>query len=180
MLLSAEQSLLAVIDLQERLAVAMHGLEPVLDNTAVLIQSADRLGIPVLLTEQYPRGLGSTLPRIGAMVPPERTIEKMEFSAASNGEFQRRLAASGRSQIVVCGTEAHVCVLQTVLGLSGQGYTPVMVRDACTSRRVASLEAACARAAGAGAQVVTTEMVVFEWLRRAGTDEFRALSKLIK
>ena len=180
MLLNRDQSALIVVDYQERLAPAMHDLEATLARAMTLIETAHRLDVPVLLTEQYPKGLGPSVAPLATMVAADCRVEKIEFSAAANSGFRRRLEALDRQEVVVCGIEAHVCVLQTVLELSHQGYRAILVRDACTSRRTVDAEAAFARAAVAGVEVVTTEMVAFEWLRHAGTDEFRAVSRLIK
>lgn len=180
MVLNRDRAALIVVDFQERLAPAMHDLDETLARATTLIETANRLDVPVLLTEQYPKGLGRSLAPIDALIRADCRVEKLEFSAAANTDFSRRLAALDRQEAVVCGIEAHVCVLQTVLELAEQGYRTVMVRDACTSRRPDDAEAAFARAAVAGVELVTSEMVAFEWLRRAGTDEFRAVSRLIK
>ena len=171
---------LIVIDVQERLAPAMHGLPALLRNTEILMQAAARLAVPVIVTEQYPKGLGRTVESIAALAPPDAMIEKISFSAAGSDDFDRRLQDLDRKEPVICGIEAHVCVLQTALRLRDQGLRTWLVRDATTSRRPESAAAALERAARAGVEPVTTEMVVFEWMRRAGTPEFRELSALIK
>lgn len=180
MVLEAGRSVLIVVDMQERLAPAMHGLEPVLHNAGVLMQAAARLGVPVVVTEQYPKGLGHTVAPLAALTPPGAVVEKAEFSAALNDAFNRRLAGLGRPDAVICGIEAHVCVLQTALDLAGRGIPTTVVRDAATSRTMLSAETAFARAARHGVEIATTEMVVFEWLRRADSPAFRELSRLIK
>lgn len=180
MIIEAPRSLLLVIDLQDRLAPAMDGLDPVLANGRILLQAARHAGVPVLATEQYPKGLGRTVAPIAELVAADAIVEKVEFSAAANSDVARRIAEAGRPDIVVFGIEAHVCVLQTVLDLRSAGRRVAMVRDACTSRQPESAAAAYGRAARWGADVVTTEMVCFEWLRRAGTPAFKAVSQLIK
>lgn len=180
MLLNADRSVLIVIDVQERLAPAMDGLPALLRNTEILMRAAARLGVPMILTEQYPKGLGRTVEPLAALAPPEAVVEKITFSAAGADDFNRRLADLERSDPVICGIEAHVCVLQTALDLARRGLSTCLVRDATTSRKPESAAAACERAAGQGVTLVTTEMVAFEWLRRAGTPEFRELSALIK
>lgn len=180
MVLDAKRSVLIVVDMQERLAPAMHGLEPVLRNAGILMQAAARLAVPVVVTEQYPQGLGRTVEPVAGLAPPGSVVEKVEFSAALNDAFNRRLAELDRPVAVVCGIEAHVCVLQTALDLAGRGVTTAVVRDACTSRVPLSAETAYARAARHGIEIVTTEMVVFEWLRRADSPLFRELSRMIK
>ena len=180
MLMEAERSVLVVIDVQGRLAPAMQDPAPLLRNLAILMQAASTLEIPVVVTEQYPRGLGSTLPDLAALAPADAIVEKIEFSAARNDAFNRRLATLGRSDPIVCGIEAHVCVLQTALDLNERGMNTWLVTDATASRSPANAAAAHARAGRQGVGLVTTEMAVFEWLRRADTPLFRKLSALIK
>ena len=180
MIIEAHRSLLLAIDLQERLTPAMADLEPVLANGRILLQAAKETEVPVLATEQYPKGLGRTVDPIAALVDPADIVEKVEFSAAANPTLDRRIGESDRPDVVLFGIEAHVCVLQTVLDLRSSGRQVALVRDACTSRQPESAAAAYDRAARAGADVVTTEMVCFEWLRRAGTPAFKAVSRLIK
>ncbi len=179
-MLSADRSVLIVIDVQERLAPAMHELQRFLSNTEILMRAAARLGVPMILTEQYPKGLGPTLPAIAGLAPEDAIVEKISFSAAGSGEFDQRFAVLDRQEPVICGIEAHVCVLQTALNLNELGYRTSLVRDATTSRRPESAEAACDRAIRNGVDLVTTEMVVFEWMRQAGTPEFKELSALIR
>ncbi len=180
MILKAERSVLVLIDVQERLAPAIDGLEPLLDRVELLLRAAGALGVPILVSEQHPRGLGPTLPRLAGLIPPDATVDKLEFSAAANPRFRARLAALDRPQVVVCGMEAHVCVLQTALELAVGGADTALVRDASGSRLPANVEAACRRAAAHGVDVVTAEMVVFEWLGRAGTPAFKQVSPLLK
>ena len=178
--LRAEDCVLIVVDVQERLAPAVSGHETVVANTRILQQAAGRLDVPVLVSEQYPRGLGPTIGSVASLVTPDQVIEKIEFSAAANATFAARLADLGPRTAVVCGMEAHVCVLQTAMDLAATGASVSLVRDACGSRDPANADTAFARAARDGIAIVTTEMVVFEWLYQAGSPEFRELSRLIK
>ena len=180
MLLDADRSVLIVIDVQERLAPAMHELAQFLRNTEILMRAAARLEVPMIVTEQYPKGLGPTVEAVAALAPPEAVVEKTSFSAAGSDGFDRRLSQLGRDEPVICGIEAHVCVLQTALRLQERGMMTRMVRDAATARRPESALAAYERATRTGIELVTTEMVVFEWMRQAGTPLFRELSALIK
>lgn len=184
MLLEARRSQLIVVDIQDRLMPAIHEGERVVRHARTLIAAADRLAIPLMVTEQYPKGLGHTVAAVREALPGEaRVFEKITFSAASDRVFADAVAdgrAAGRSQVVLCGAEAHVCVLQTALGLKEMGYDVFVVGDAVSSRSPHSVSAATARLLHAGCHWITTEMAVFEWLERAGTDEFRALSALIK
>jgi nicotinamidase-related amidase len=184
MLLNADRSQLLVVDTQARLMPAIAEAERVLRHAEILLTSAERLRVPVTVTEQYPRGLGPTVPAILERLPAEAAVlPKTAFSAAAEPAIAERMAslrAAGRDQIVICGVEAHVCVLQTALGLKQEGLQVFVVGDAVSSRSGASVSAARARLGHAGCQWVTSEMVVFEWLGRAATEDFRALSALIK
>lgn len=150
----------------------------------ILLKGAQRLGVPVTVTEQYPKGLGPTLPSLVEALPEGAgVLPKTAFSAMGDQHIARRIAmlrGEGRDQIVMAGVEAHVCVLQTALAMKEQGLSVFVVADAVSSRAAASVSAACARLLHAGCHWVTTEMVLFEWLERAGTEDFRALSALIK
>lgn len=175
-----EKSCLLVVDVQSRLLPAIAAPERVVANTAVLIQAARRLNVPILVSEQNPRGLGTTVEALAAMVSPDEVAAKMHFSCLGDDGFGRRLAALGRSQAVVVGIEAHVCVLQTALDLVADDHAVFVVADATGSRAPDNHALAMARLRAAGAAIVSTEMVVFEWLEKAGTPEFRALTALIK
>ncbi len=180
MLLSADRSVLVVIDVQQRLAPAMHDLQRFLRNTEILMRAAARLDVPMIVTEQYPKGLGHTVESIAALAPPEAVVEKISFAAAGSDGFDRRFGELQRPEPVICGIEAHVCVLQTALCLQEAGRTTSLVRDATASRHPDSVQAAFDRAIRHGIELVTTEMVVFEWMRQAGTPVFRELSALIR
>jgi nicotinamidase-related amidase len=180
MLMSAPASCLIVVDVQERLLPSMASPRAVVDNTAVLVKAARRLDVPVLVSEQYPRGLGATVPELAPLLAPDERLEKLTFSCARDDGFAGRFQALGRKQAVVAGIEAHVCVLQTVEDLLAGGTEVFVVADATSSRTEANHAAAMARLREAGARVVTTEMVVFEWLAKAGTPAFKELSALIR
>ncbi|MCB5176329.1 MULTISPECIES: hydrolase [Microvirga] len=184
MLLNAARSHLVVVDMQERLMPAILDGDQVVKRARVLIAAAARLGVPVTVTEQYPKGLGPTVSAVAEALPADPVVlPKMDFSAAGDAATMERmmaLRAERRDQVVLCGVEAHVCVLQTALGLKNAGFDVFVTGDAVSSRSGHSVSAACARLLHAGCHWVTTEMVVFEWLERAGTDDFRALSALIK
>lgn len=183
MLLDRSRSQLLVVDVQERLLPAMHEGERMVANCAILMQAAQRLGIPMTLSEQYAKGLGPTISRLSDLKGDAPVMEKMHFSCAAHAGINARvrsLASDGRSHVVICGIEAHVCVLQSVLGFADGGLNVFVAGDATTSRKPESVAAAQGRFSVAGIPVVTTEMAVFEWLHVAGTPEFKDLSKLIK
>jgi len=184
MLIEAHRSILLIVDFQERLMPAIHAGAAVAERAGILIRSADALDIPVAVTEQYPRGLGPTVAPVRELLPATAMIhEKITFSAQRDPAIAAHFSAlhdSGRDQIVVAGAEAHVCVLQTALDLQAASYQIFLVADALGSRVPESGELAIERARQAGCVVVNSEMVVFEWMERAGTETFRALSQLIK
>ena len=184
MLLSAKRSHLLVVDIQARLMPAIHEGDALLKNVNVLLQAATRLGVPVSVTEQYPKGLGETVASVVEALPAATPVlTKTSFSAAGDAATAERVAAlrgEGRDQLVLCGAEAHICVLQTALGFKNMGLDIFVVADAVSSRSPHSVNAACARLLHANCHWVTTEMVAFEWMERAATEDFRALSPLFK
>jgi nicotinamidase-related amidase len=183
MVLDRSRSQLLVVDVQDRLLPAMHEGERMVENCAVLMQAAQRLGVPVTMSEQYRKGLGATVARLDNVKGDAPVLEKMHFSCAADTGLSTRvrgLASEGRSQLLICGTEAHVCVLQSALGFADGGLNVFVAADAITSRKPESVEIARGRLAGAGVTIVTTEMALFEWLHIAGTPEFKDLSKLIR
>jgi nicotinamidase-related amidase len=177
MLMSAERSVLLLIDLQERLMPAVHDGDAVVGAAARLAGAARLLDVPVLATEQYPAGLGPTVEALAGY--PKATLTKTAFSAVADPGFQTLLPA-GTREIVIAGCETHVCVLQTALDLLGSRQRVILAADATGSRRPADHEAAVDRARFHGVEVVTTEMVVFEWLRDARHPSFRQVHKLLK
>lgn len=180
MLISRDKSCLLVVDVQARLAPAMDAERAVVHNTALLLKAARRLDVPVLVSEQYRRGLGPTIDAVAEFVPEGSVVEKMHFSCMNDAGFAQRFRRTGRPMAVVAGIEAHVCVLQTVEQLLDSGAAVFVVADATSSRTAANHAAALERMRHAGAHVATTEMVVFEWLEKAGTPEFKELSALVK
>jgi nicotinamidase-related amidase len=180
MLIERDRSCLLVVDVQEKLAPAMADPAGVIRNVGILMQAAARLGVPLLISEQYPQGLGHTVPELRSLAPESARVAKLSFSCAADPGLRRRIEQVERPLIVIAGLEAHVCVLQSALGLRGAGYQTVVVADAISSRTPASREAALARLRENGVEVATTEMVLFEWLGQAGTPEFKELSRLIK
>lgn len=180
-MLDRNDAVLVVIDIQEKLCRVMDQkvLERLVRNVGILQTAAHELTIPVIGTEQYVRGLGELLPEIkGCIADP--TIEKLSFGCCGEPAFLDRIRSLGRRQVIVAGMEAHICVLQTVLGLLDAGYVVHLVRDAIMSRRKENWKAACEIAASAGAVVTTTEAALFQLLRTAGTAEFKKLSPLVR
>ena len=180
MLIGRDESQLLIVDVQERLAPAMEPERPFIAACGKLLEAANILKIPALASEQYPKGLGRTVPALANLVPEADRYEKMEFSCYANIPVRQALARVKRPQIVLGGIEAHVCVLQTAMELAAAGSAVFVVTDATASRRAESRETAFRRMAEAGVMLVTLEMVLFEWLRSAADPEFRTVSKLIR
>ena len=176
MLIERDRSALLVVDIQERLLPHIHEGQAVLDNAVWLVKVAQRLSVPVMLSEQYPKGIGHTVAVLRELTLPEHVAEKLHFSCVA-GKCLDRLPGSERPQVVVAGTESHVCVLQTVLGLLGQGKQVFVVAEAVGSRRPSDKALALERMRANGAEIVSREMVAFEWLKQAGSDEFREISR---
>lgn len=180
MLLSADQTLLLAIDIQERLLPAVHDGARVQRHAEILLQAANILRIPALLTEQYPKGLGATVAQIRTAAGHSPILPKMHFSAWQDHAIRAHIETLRRPSVVIAGVEAHVCVLQTALDMAGAGCRVAVVTDAISSRHPDSAAVARDRMAAAGIAPVTTEMCVFEWLGTASHPDFRTLSALIK
>lgn len=173
-LLDVAESTLLVVDVQSRLHPAIHDADRVLEHCLWLVRLAKRLDVPVLASEQYPEGLGRTVPALAAELPPEGLRSKIHFSCVADGCFTG-LPAWSRRQMVVCGTEAHVCVMQTALDLRHAGHQVFVVAEAVASRDPESRRLALERMRSHGIEIVNREMVGFEWLRRAGDARFREI-----
>ena len=181
MTFSIENSVVLLIDFQQRLMPAIHDGEAVIANAKRLAAAARLLGVPVLATEQNRDGLGATVAQIASGI--DATFAKNTFDATRHKDFADFLPSTRPGflpGIIVAGCEAHVCVLQTVMGLRRQGHAVRVVRDAIGSRTSANRDAAIARAAAYGAEIVTTEMVIFEWLETAQHPKFREVLAHVK
>ena len=176
MLMNRETSVLLVVDVQARLAPAIHDGPRVVDNCVWLARLAARLGVPVVVTEQLPDKLGSTVEAVKAATAGAQYVSKAGFSALADGCLDAT-ALGSRRQVVVCGSEAHVCVQQSALDLRWSGKEVFVVADACGSRDPDNRDLAYARMRGHGIEIVSREMVAFEWLQRAGTDLFREINR---
>lgn len=179
MLLERDKCQLLMVDIQDRLLPAMSDSAFVMKNGGRLLEGARTLAVPVLVSEQYPAGLGHTVRELASLAPANAVHEKMEFSCFANPALRAALSAVDR-QTVIFGIEAHVCVLQTALEMAVASHDVTIVVDAIDSRAPESKEIALRRMQDAGVRLATTEMVLFEWLRRAGTPEFKTISRLIR
>lgn len=175
MLIDPRQATLLVVDIQERLIGAMSDPEGTRARARGLLAATAALELPTVISEQYPKGLGPTLAELKAAATGAEIVEKLHFSCVAAECLPVSLLA--REQVIVCGMETHVCVLQTVLGLLGLGKQVFVVEDVCDSRTPANKAAGLARMRDAGAQIVTREMVLFELLGSASHPLFRHISK---
>ncbi len=176
MLIDARRSQLLVIDLQERLLPAIHDSERVVANVLWMVRVAQKIGVPVAAVEQYAKGLGRIVPAIRDLLPEGSIAPKNHFSCVA-AQCLAALPGSDRTQIVLIGTETHVCLLQTALELLEEGKEVFVVADAVGSRRDADRDLALARMRQEGARIVSREMVVFEWLGEAATPLFREINR---
>ena len=180
--LERDKAALVVIDVQEKLCLAMDEqvLQRLTKHIGILLETARELNVPVLVTEQYVKGLGSTLPELAEKAAGAPCFEKMAFSCCGSAEFVEKLKASGRTQVIVTGMETHVCVLQTVIELRDAGFEVHLVKDAVMSRSKRNWQTAIEAMTLTGAVPTCTESVLFQLLKVAGTDEFKKLSRLVR
>lgn len=181
LLMKADLSQLVIIDTQTKLITAMSqdAVQASIKNTGILAQAAALLAVPTIVTEQYPKGLGNTVPELLAVLPNIKAVEKLTFSCVAEPIFTRQLTRD-HSQIVLTGMETHICVLQTALDLINAGKQVFIAEDAVISRNPANKANALARMREAGCIISNTESIVFEWLGKAEGDAFKAISKLIR
>jgi nicotinamidase-related amidase len=179
-MLQKENAALVVIDFQDRLLPKISNHEEIMEPAIRLIRFARELGIPILWTEQYPKGLGPTNETIAKELTGLHAIDKTEFGCMANPGFAKALEESGRKQLVITGIEAHICVMQTVLSAIDKQYKPFVAMDAIGSRDPSNREAGIHRMEKAGAEMVTSEMAMFEILQQAGTPDFKKVLPLLK
>lgn len=176
-LINRHSSFLLLIDIQQRLAPAIADSQAIVERNSWLLQVAAELKVPTIVTEQYPQGLGHTVSELTELVKKAEVMEKTHFSAFAESHIAACLKALKRPQVILTGTETHVCVLQTALDMQAAGFQIFVVADAVGSRSLTNKELALQRMRDAGCVVVSSEMVAFEWLQQSATDEFRHISK---
>ncbi|MGB3426352.1 MAG: isochorismatase family protein [Castellaniella sp.] len=176
-LLTTGASALLIVDMQEKLLPAIQDTDALRGRVARLAQTARRLSVPVWATEHWPEKIGATHPDLAPHI--ERTVAKTHFNACREAVFLESWPA-GRSRVLLTGTEAHICVLQTGLGLAQAGYEPVLVTDCIGSRRASDWAAACERWRRYGLETVTSEMAIYEWLETPAHPAFRDVLALVK
>jgi nicotinamidase-related amidase len=175
-----EKTIGLVIDIQERLVPVMEENEQFVENCSKLIQGLQILGLPILVTQQYTKGLGETIDEIKSLIPDFQYIEKKDFSCLDEPVFAEKLALSGAKNVIICGIESHVCVLQTAIDLKEAGYNPVVVFDCVSSRSFDNIDLAAERFRYEGIMMTSFESILFELTRSAGAPGFKEISKLVK
>ncbi len=179
--LRAESSVLVVVDMQEPFLRHLFERERVVNNCRLLIQSARILQVPVIATLQYAQRMGGVIPEIAEVLPEGcEPVDKMCFSCYRSEPFRTALMASERTQVVVCGVEAHICVMQTALDAQEAGFHVQVAEDSVSSRSRENWQIAMRRLRHAGVVVTCAESVIYEWLGEAGTDAFRQILQLVK
>jgi nicotinamidase-related amidase len=179
-MLKPDNTALILIDIQGKLASLMHQREQLYRNLEILLKGAQVLELPILWLEQYPQGLGPTIPEVAGLLKDQQPLAKLCFSACGLPEFSQALRASGRRRVLLAGIEAHICVYQTCRDLLDQGYGVEVVGDAVSSRTPENKKTGLDRMAQAGAVLTSVEMALFELLRVAGTPQFKEIARLVK
>ena len=181
MRITKEDSTGLIIDVQQKLYPFIHENEELTNNICRLTNGLKELNIPIIVTEQYSKGLGNTIIQIQETLGDEyKHLEKMSFSCCGLDEFNTKLKDSGKKNVIVAGIESHVCVLQTVIDLFEKGYQPVLVEDCVSSRNPNDKKISIERMRNEGAIITTYESILFELLAVSGTKEFKAISKIVK
>ncbi len=178
-IIKRDDCIFLLIDIQEKFLPVIYDIQCVIDNSNKLVQGSSILNIPLLVTEQYPKGLGRTVDEI-KLKNDQQIIEKISFDCFECDEFVRIIDQLNRKSLVVFGIEAHVCVLKTVLSALSRGYEVHLIADAVSSRTQRNRDIAIERMRQSGAFIASTEMILFQLMVEAGTDEFKAISKLVK
>lgn len=180
MRITKENTIGLIVDIQERLVPAMFEKEALLKNCTILIEGLNALQVPLLVTQQYTKGLGETAEEIKVVLPDFSFIEKRDFSCCDEPMLMEKLEGLSAKNIIICGIESHVCVLQTAVDLKAAGYNPVVVMDCVSSRTPQSFELAKERFRYEGILMTSYESILFELTRSSAATEFRAISKLVK
>jgi nicotinamidase-related amidase len=180
MRINRKQAAGLIIDIQERLFPHIYRYEKIAGNTRILIEGLKVLQVPILVTQQYTKGLGETVPSVAEVLPGEQRIEKIAFSCCDEPVFMKELNRVDKEFVIIAGIETHVCVLQTALDLIENGFIPVVVQDCVSSRKKSDFRVAINRMRKEGAIITTYESVLFELCRFAGSDEFKQISGLVK
>jgi nicotinamidase-related amidase len=178
--LTSENTLLIVVDVQGKLAHAMTAKKKFFDKLAKMIKGAQILGIPILLTEQNPKGLGPTIPEVADLLKNLNPISKFSFSCCGNNGFMQALDSLGRQNVLIAGIETHICVYQTARDLANLRYQVQIVADAVSSRTIENKQIGLEKCKDAGAKVTSVETILFELLKNAQRSEFKEILDLVK
>lgn len=175
-----EDTMALVIDFQEKLMPVMDKAEALEARTGILLKGLRTLEVPMLFTQQYTKGIGMTIPSLFEAAGEEKYFDKITFSCMDDEAIRNAVEAGGKKNVIVCGIESHICVLQTCIDLKEAGYTPILVVDCMSSRKESDKEIAILRAQQEGILLTTTEAILFELTRKAGNPTFKEISRLIK
>lgn len=175
-----EDTIALVVDFQEKLMPVMAGKEELEVRTNILVKGLKTLEVPMLITQQYTKGIGMTIPSLFESSETEEYFDKVTFSCFDDETIRAKIEESGKKNVIVCGIESHICVLQTCIDLKEAGYTPILVVDCMSSRKESDKEIAILRAQQEGILLTTTEAILFELTRKAGNPTFKLISRLIK
>lgn len=180
MRIKSNETLALVIDYQEKLVPVMNEKEGFVENSGILIKGLNALGIPIVVTQQYTKGLGNTISEIDEALGKFTPYDKIAFSCAGDEEIMKAVRSANVKNVILCGCEAHICVLQTVIDFIELGINVIVVEDCIASRKEQDMFSALVRAEKEGALITTYEAILFELCERAGSDTFKYISKLIK
>ncbi|MEL7585473.1 MAG: hydrolase [Prolixibacteraceae bacterium] len=180
MRITRENTVGLIIDIQEKLVPVMTDYEDLLNNCKILIEGLQELGVPLIVTQQYTKGLGSTVDAVRSVIRNFDPVEKREFSCCDDEAVRSRLTQLDAKKVIVCGIESHVCVLQTAIDLKEAGFLPVVVMDCVSSRNWNNLDLAAERFRHEGIMMTSYESILFELTRSSAAPEFKTISKLVK
>jgi nicotinamidase-related amidase len=175
-----ENTIAFIIDIQERLFPYIYENKQLVESTIKLIEGLKLFNIPIYITEQYKKGLGETIKDISDIVTPVCNYEKLSFSCCDEPDFMNIISVNNKKNVIICGIESHICILQTTIDLLKLGYLPIVVADCISSRKLSDKQYAIDRMRQEGAIITTFESLLFELCRVSGTDQFRAISKIVK
>lgn len=180
MRIKAEETAVLVVDYQERLVPVIHDNQAIIEKAVMLLKGTKALGLPFIMPRQYPKGLGDIVPEIREAVGEYTPMDKLSFSACGETEIMDYIRSLNKKNVIVCGIEAHVCVLQSVIDLVAEGFQPILICDCLGSRSPYDKEIGIQRAVQEGALTSTAEAILFELTNKAGSDVFKTISKLVK
>lgn len=179
-MLNVDNSVLFIIDVQDRLVGMLKNSEEIAKNNSILAKASKILGVPAIVSEQYPQGLGATIFEVKEFISPENTFEKTSFSALAADAIKNKLSELNRKKVILTGIETHICVYQTARALLSEGYEVYVVKNACSSRKTKDYRTALELMRDYGAKLTCVETVLFEWLGSSKNPHFKEVQALIK